>query len=84
MTDNIKPTKGLVYFCSVCGAEITVVRAGDGYLSPRCCNIPMEFKGRVTTVFFCHCCGAEAMVLVAGAGNTVPVCCNTPMNRIDI
>jgi len=83
MTDN-KPAKGFVYFCQICGAEITVVRAGDGSLSPRCCNMQMEFKSRVLTVFFCHCCGSEAMVLIPGVGNTVPVCCNTPMNRVNI
>ena len=70
---------GHVYRCSVCGAEVSVVRPGYGGLAPRCCNTAMiRLPGRHET-YRCPVCGAEVMVIRGGAGPLTPRCCNTDM-----
>jgi len=81
---EIRNKKGLIFFCPVCGAEITVICDGKGHLGPMCCNMKMVAKGSVTTFFSCARCGAEVMILTLGVGNTTPKCCNEYMERVDL
>ncbi len=70
---------GQVYRCPVCGAEVSVIRGGEGELAPRCCNQPMKLLARRHEVYYCPVCGAEVMVLRHGAGELAPRCCNRAM-----
>ncbi len=80
-----RPSKGLVFYCPVCGAEVSVVGVGKGgRLCPRCCNTDMLKRGVLPAFFYCPNCGSELMMLVDGGGNTAPVCCNVVMKRTDL
>ena len=74
-------TVGNVYRCDVCGAEVSVVKVGQGYLAPRCCNQPMQLLPTRHATYFCAICGSELMVLSEGQGELGPRCCNKPMVR---
>lgn len=70
---------GVVYRCSVCGAEVSVVKDSEGHLSPVCCDVPMEVTGRVSVVYHCPRCGSEVMVVMGEPRNLEPHCCDTKM-----
>ena len=75
-----KSTKGLVYRCPVCGAEIVVLAFRTGVFMPHCCNRLMEPTGSRAAFYVCPVCGAEAaVVLSVGADEFSPRCCNVPM-----
>ena len=71
--------KWQVYYCPVCGAEVSVIRAGTGKLTPHCCNQPMQLLSKVNTIYYCPVCGAEVMVISVSQGNLSPHCCNQAM-----
>ena len=73
-------TKGLVYRCPVCGAEIVVRAFRMGVFAPHCCNVLMEPTGGRVAFYVCPVCGAELSVLSAGTGEFAPRCCNVPMH----
>jgi desulfoferrodoxin-like iron-binding protein len=70
---------GQVYRCEVCGAEVSVIKGGEGELAPQCCNEPMSLLPELHRSYFCPVCGAELLVLHEGAGELAPRCCNEPM-----
>ena len=71
---------GRVYWCPLCGAELTVIYPGTGRLGPVCCNRPMELLDRVSPISRCPLCGAELTVINQGpTACLAPVCCNLPM-----
>ena len=70
---------GTVYQCAVCGAEVVVVRGGEGALAPVCCNLPMGRAGDRVRLFYCPLCGAELAVIRDAGGELAPLCCNEPM-----
>ncbi len=72
---------GQVWRCLVCGAEVSVVRPGEGALAPRCCNRAMEPLVWRHATYFCPVCGAEVMVIREGSDIPEPRCCNRPMLR---
>ncbi|MFQ5586384.1 MAG: hypothetical protein ACE5GF_06150 [Thermodesulfobacteriota bacterium] len=74
-------TLGNVYRCPVCGAELSVIRAGGGRLAPVCCNRRMELLERVNKVYLCSICHCEVMHIVEGGGSLSPNCCNQPMKK---
>ncbi len=74
--------RGRVYRCPICGAELSVIRGGEGVLAPVCCNTRMELLGRSNTVYRCSICGSELMVIKDGGGKPEPVCCNEKMQVI--
>ena len=72
-------TKGMVYHCPVCGAELIVLGDAMGEFCPRCCDHAME-PGEGRVVFYtCPQCGAEIAVLKKGEGEFLPRCCDSPM-----
>ncbi len=77
-------TVGQVYRCGVCGAEVSVVKGGQGELAPRCCNQPMALLPVLHVAWFCPICGSELLVLKEGGGALAPRCCNTPMVRREL
>ncbi len=72
---------GQVWRCPVCGAEVSVIRAGRGALAPRCCNRPMELLARRHATYCCPICGSEVMVIREGSNAPEPRCCNRAMLR---
>jgi len=68
--------QGQVFVCPNCGAEVTLVRAGGGRPTPRCCNRPMVLQERPAQVFYCANCGAEVTVIREGGCVPTPRCCN--------
>jgi desulfoferrodoxin-like iron-binding protein len=70
---------GQVYRCPVCGAEVSVIRCGEGDLAPRCCNQAMALLPERHVTYFCPVCGSEIMVIRQGVGPLAPRCCNRPM-----
>lgn len=72
---------GQAYLCPVCGAEVSVIKAGNGILAPVCCNVQMVLKKRLNTVYFCHVCKSEIIVIRGDEGNLEPICCNKKMKR---
>ena len=67
---------GQVYYCPVCGAEVSVIRAAEGKLTPHCCNQPMLLKSKLNSIYRCPVCGAEVMVTFSDQGELTPRCCN--------
>jgi predicted RNA-binding Zn-ribbon protein involved in translation (DUF1610 family) len=72
-------TKGLVYYCPACGAEVTVLAGGTDRFEPRCCNKPMAPRPGKLHFYYCPVCGAELVVLNDTGGRFEPRCCNRPM-----
>ncbi len=70
---------GSVYRCTVCGAELSVIRSGEGRLAPVCCNVPMVRIGVLRDIYVCPVCGIEVMVVRKGGGSFEPICCSRPM-----
>jgi|ETNmetMinimDraft_26_1059896.scaffolds.fasta_scaffold249756_2 predicted RNA-binding Zn-ribbon protein involved in translation (DUF1610 family) len=77
MTHNA--TRGTVYFCPICGAEITALAPEHGVFHPRCCNKPMEPRQKLVRFLICPVCGAEIAVLCEGESDFHPRCCNVDM-----
>lgn len=75
--------KGDVFFCPVCGAEITVLngKGGDFYL--HCCNVEMQLVDRSIVFYYCPECAAEVTMLRGEQGNLDLHCCNQPMIAVD-
>ena len=73
------PRLGQVYRCRICGAELTVLRASKGELTPRCCNRFMDLKRERAAGYFCSVCGSELIVIHEGQGELKPRCCNREM-----
>ena len=71
--------QGLVYRCSVCGAELVVLGTAMGEFRPRCCDRDMVRLARHARLYVCPVCGAEIAVIRTGTGVFVPRCCNTAM-----
>ena len=74
-----KAVAGQVFRCLLCGAEVTVVRAGSSLPTPRCCNRFMVPETRLARVFYCLNCGAEVTVIREGGCVPTPRCCNRVM-----
>jgi predicted RNA-binding Zn-ribbon protein involved in translation (DUF1610 family) len=72
-------TKGLVYRCPVCGAELTVLATRHGSFHPVCCNVAMSPLARRLAFYACPVCGSEIAIVQPGAPGFKPVCCRTPM-----
>lgn len=71
---------GQVFRCSVCGAEVTVIRGARGAVfAPRCCNRAMVLLRRRTVGYRCPVCGSEVVVIRQGDGELRPRCCNREM-----
>jgi ribosomal protein L37AE/L43A len=76
----MKPsTRGAVYFCPVCHAEIMVLAPRAGDFRPRCCNKDMVLAARRIGFYVCSVCGSELGVLRKGPGLFQPHCCNKLM-----
>ena len=73
------PTKGMVYRCPVCGAELIVLGDATGEFLPRCCDCAMESRDELVVFYMCPQCGAEIAVLKKGEGEFLPRCCDSPM-----
>jgi competence CoiA-like predicted nuclease len=72
-------TRGAVYRCPVCGAELSVVITGSRKLGPRCCNTLMVLTERINAVYVCPVCGSELMLVSGDTKGLQLVCCNRPM-----
>lgn len=70
---------GQVYRCSVCGAELSVIKEGNGNLQPICCNKKMVKLKIINTVYVCSVCFSELMVIKGDAKSLQPICCNKKM-----
>jgi len=76
---NRSRSRGLIYRCPVCGAEVGVVASRMGSFVPRCCDKDMILQRRRLIFYVCPVCGAEIAVLAEGTGQFVPRCCNVDM-----
>jgi ribosomal protein L37AE/L43A len=74
-------SRGVVYRCPVCGAELTVVARRTGVFAPRCCNQPMQPRPQRLAFYACPVCGSELVVVRQGPGEFTPRCCNRLMAR---
>ncbi|KPK59117.1 MAG: hypothetical protein AMK73_08840 [Planctomycetes bacterium SM23_32] len=72
-------SRGRIYRCPVCGAELAVLVAGAGRLSPRCCNVDMVPTDRRLAFYVCMVCGAEVALLRRAGGRLSLRCCNEDM-----
>lgn len=45
-----KVLSGQVCFCTICGTEVSVIKAGSGKLSPVCCDKQMILKESVSPI----------------------------------
>ena len=73
------PSRGVVYRCPLCGAEVGVLASAAGDFCPRCCNVAMEPTGQELSFYVCPVCGAEVAVIHPGSGIFTPRCCNVEM-----
>ena len=73
------PTRGRIYHCPVCHAEVSVLASSMGDFQPRCCGMAMTVLERRLSFYVCPVCGSEIAVLRAGDGLFGPRCCNTNM-----
>ncbi|HAG51862.1 MAG: hypothetical protein A2X87_05970 [Deltaproteobacteria bacterium GWC2_42_51] len=72
---------GQVYRCSICGAELSVIKGGRGQLKPICCNKEMAALETINSVYVCSVCHSEFMV-IRGGDNLEPICCNKKMSPV--
>ena len=77
-----KYSRGLVYRCPVCGAELAIVSKQTGDFHPRCCNVLMEPKPDRLIFYRCPRCGSELMHINQGNTAFKPRCCNIEMHRL--
>lgn len=73
---------GQTYFCSVCGAEVSLIRGSDGEFVPVCCERSMVLRKKINKAYFCPVCGAQIMLVKLGSNNLTPICCHVPMQEI--
>jgi len=76
---SLRKSRGLVYHCEVCGAEVSVIAHRMGVFNPKCCNKEMTCLERQLAFYRCEICGAEVAVVKKGTGVFNPQCCNEPM-----
>lgn len=74
-------SRGRIYRCPVCGAEISVLARHHGLFRPVCCSVAMVAQPVRLAFYVCPVCGAEVAVLHSGGGTFRPHCCNTDMQR---
>ena len=74
-------SRGLVYRCEVCGAEVSVIAHRMGVFAPKCCNKEMVCLARQLAFYRCEICGAEVAVVKKGTGVFTPRCCNEEMEQ---
>ena len=74
-------SRGSVYRCPVCGAEITALARRHGRFEPRCCNVKMAKDPRRLAIYVCPVCGAEIGMLTGAPRGFEPRCCNVAMQR---
>jgi predicted RNA-binding Zn-ribbon protein involved in translation (DUF1610 family) len=75
---------GSVYRCPVCGAEVSIMRHGEGSLGPYCCNVAMELTDQINLIFRCPLCGTEIMAIKeTEVGKLEPYCCDNLMMKIN-
>jgi len=74
-------TRGTVYRCPICGAEIAVLARRHGVFDPVCCGVRMQPQRRRLVFYVCPVCGSEVAVLHQGDGRFCPRCCNVEMRR---
>ena len=72
-------TRGLVYRCPICGAELAVLSTRTGNFEPRCCNTDMLPEDRRLGFYVCPICGAELAIVRRGPTVFTPRCCNVDM-----
>ncbi len=72
-------SRGLVYRCPVCGAELSVLAHHTAAFKPRCCNVAMVMTACKLCFYICPVCGAEIAVIREGSGDFAPHCCNVDM-----
>jgi len=79
---SAKTSRGEVFRCPLCGAEVAVLAFKSGDFHPRCCNVDMELLPKVKLSFyFCPECAAEVALVRGDAAPFDPHCCNRPMIR---
>ena len=78
---NSPSSRGLIYRCPICGAEIAVLAPNIGRFTPRCCNQEMNPLQARAVLYVCPVCGAELAVLKPGSPEFTPICCNRHMDR---
>ena len=77
------PGLGTVYVCSLCGAELAVIRGGKGAHKHYCCNVPMDLVDRINLLYVCPVCGSELMAINEVTENLAPICCTRPMGVVN-
>ena len=70
---------GQIYICSVCGADLSIIKGGKGRLHPVCCNKEMLALKAINIIYVCPICFSEIMVIKKGKGTLEPLCCNKKM-----
>lgn len=70
---------GAVLRCSVCGAELSIIKDSSADLEPICCNTLMVAAARVNPVYYCTVCRAELMLITGDRARLEPRCCNRAM-----
>jgi desulfoferrodoxin-like iron-binding protein len=76
-----KESRGRIYRCDICGAEVMVLAGTSGVFVPRCCNQEMAPLQALAVFYICPVCGAELAVLKPGSPGFRPMCCNRQMDR---
>ena len=77
----MKISKGIVFNCDICGAEITILNDAEGDFTPKCCNKLMKSQKNKLLFYHCDVCGSELAVLEKGSGDFLPKCCNQDMKE---
>ena len=76
---SLRKSRGLVYHCEMCGAEVSVIAYRMGVFAPKCCNKEMVCLERRLAFYRCEICGVEVSVVKKGTGVFAPRCCNEEM-----
>jgi desulfoferrodoxin-like iron-binding protein len=76
--------RGRRFRCSVCGAEVLLIKAANGALRPRCCNKEMVLLKQPAQIYRCPICGSEVALLKGKSGNLHLICCNSPMRILSV
>jgi len=78
---SLEKTRGSVYRCPVCGAEIAVLSHRMGDFAPRCCGVAMAVTAQRIAFYVCPVCKAEIAIVNEGTGAFAPRCCSVEMTR---
>jgi endogenous inhibitor of DNA gyrase (YacG/DUF329 family) len=74
------PQTGASYYCPICGARVTLLRAGSENLRPRCCGVDMvPVRGQPLPAYFCPICGTEVSLIKDNEKHLRLICCGVPM-----